>query len=159
MPPSPPRVAATDVWPALQETIVEFRSLGSHVLRRQRLSVGQYLSLHRIQKSGGLRLSVLAEELGISRPATTALVESLEARGWVRRERSPSDRRGVVVRLTGRTLRMMAGLDQEIAAVVRRSMKGCPRDRRSGTVETLRELSEGMRTYRSTGSWVREERR
>ena len=139
--------AAADVWPALQEVFAEFRALGAHYLRGHGLSVGQYLTLHRIEKSGGLRLSTLAEELGISRPAVTALVASLEARGWVRRAPTSADRRGVVVRLTRRTHARMAALDRELAALVRGAAARCPARRRAATVATLRAVSEGLRNH------------
>jgi DNA-binding MarR family transcriptional regulator len=140
---------ATDIWPALQETFTEFRSIGSHFLREQGLSMGQYLTLHRIQKVGDLRLSTLAADLGVSRPATTELVASLEARGWVRRERTPTDRRGVIVRVTPKTVRLMGRFDRELATVVRRSTAKISPDRRERTAETLAAVSLGLRTYRT----------
>ena len=42
----------------------------------------------------------LARHLGLSSGAVTALVDRLEASGWVRRERDPSDRRRVFVHLS-----------------------------------------------------------
>jgi DNA-binding MarR family transcriptional regulator len=46
--------------------------------------------------------SVLAEGVGLTRSAMTALVDRLEARGLVVRQRSDRDRRQVLVQATGR---------------------------------------------------------
>lgn len=47
-----------------------------------------------------LRMSVLADRSGSSRSRLSHAVAQLEARGWVRRERCPDDRRGQIAVLT-----------------------------------------------------------
>lgn len=47
-----------------------------------------------------LRLRELAESSLLSQPSLSRMVERLEAAGWVRRDRSPEDGRGVLVGLT-----------------------------------------------------------
>jgi DNA-binding MarR family transcriptional regulator len=64
-----------------------------------KLSHGQILTL--IGPSGA-RLHRLAELHRVSRQAISATAQDLEAQGYLRREGDPNDRRGVVVRLTGR---------------------------------------------------------
>lgn len=53
--------------------------------------------------AGPLTAGELAEHLGLTSGAVTGLIDRLEAGGWVERERDPSDRRRVYVRLSGRT--------------------------------------------------------
>jgi len=130
MHPTMARASDAEVWPVLRDTLAEMRLLGAHFLRRYHLSVGQAFTMHRILDSGGLRLSALADGLGISRPAASALVTSLEARGWARRDRSPVDGRGVVVRLTPRGLDLLATFDRKFESIVRsnvarRSRRNC----------------------------------
>lgn len=148
MGPPPTRGPDADVWPVLRDTLAEIRLLGALVLRRYHLSVGQALTMHRIHDSGGLRLSALAAGLGISRPAASALVTSLEAQGWARRDRSPADRRGVVVRLTPPALDLLAAFDREFESMVRSATEGLPRELRVPTVKTLTALHAGMRERR-----------
>jgi DNA-binding MarR family transcriptional regulator len=133
---SPPATDA-DVWPVLRDTFAEIRLLGAQFLRRYHLSMGQALTMHRIRDSGGLRLSALADILGISRPAASALVTSLEVQGWARRDHSSTDRRGVVVRLAPRALELLASFDREFESVVRTATEDLPRELRVPTVETL----------------------
>jgi len=142
----PTRAPDADVWPVLRDTLAEMRLLGAHFLRRYHLSMGQAFTMHRILDSGGLRLSALADVLGISRPAASALVTSLEMQGWARRDRSPADRRGVVVRLTPRALGLLATFDREFESIVRSATEDLPRDLRVPTVSTLTALRAEMRT-------------
>jgi DNA-binding MarR family transcriptional regulator len=148
MSPAQPRFADADVWPFLRDTFAEVKLFGTHVLRRYHLSMGQALAMHRIEDAGGLRLSALADGLGISRPAVSALVSSLEAQGWVRRGRSPDDRRGVVVRLTPRALRLLVTFDRELERAVRSATRSLPREVRIPTVTTLRAVCTQMRERR-----------
>jgi MarR family transcriptional regulator, organic hydroperoxide resistance regulator len=146
-PPSAPAMDA-DVWPVLRDTVAEIRLLGAQVLRRYHLSVGQALTMHRIHASGGLRLSALADALGISRPAASALVTSLEVQGWARRDHSSEDRRAVVVRLAPRALDLLATFDREFESVVRSATEELPREMRVPTVRTLAAVRAGMRERR-----------
>ena len=125
------------MWPVLRDTFAEMRLLGTHVVRHCHLSAGQAFAMHRIHEAGGVRLGVLAEGLSISRPAASALVTSLEAQGWARRDRSPSDRRGVVVRLTPQALTLLATFDREFEKAVRSATESLPRELRVPTVKTL----------------------
>ena len=52
----------------------------------------------------GTRLSVLAERAQIAKQTATALVDRLEAAGYIERVPDPSDRRARLVRLTQRAL-------------------------------------------------------
>ena len=140
-----------ELWPALRDALAETRLLGAQLLRRHRLSVGRYFTLRWIASSDGRRLSALAEEFGISRPAATAIVASLETHGWVRRERTVADRRGVVVRTTPKAAALMRELDRDLERIVRRSTESVPTARRRATVETIDLARSGMHAWRERG--------
>jgi len=148
MSPSIPPSREADVWPALRDTLAETRLLSHHLLRSSHLSMGQALTMHWIRESDGLRLSAVAEGLGITRPAATALVTSLESRGWARRDRSPTDRRGVVVRITPRGRELLSTFDRQVESIVRTSLAETPRRDRVPTVATLRILRAGIHRWR-----------
>jgi DNA-binding MarR family transcriptional regulator len=50
-------------------------------------------------------------------PAITGLIDRLEAKGLVTRERSAQDRRIVLVAITERALELLAGLDEPLASL------------------------------------------
>ena len=85
--------------------------------RGLKLSHSQILTL--IGPSGA-RLHQLAELHRVSRQAISATARDLEGLGYLRREGDPSDRRGVVVRLTPRGLKL---LEDSVSALDRLDAK------------------------------------
>jgi DNA-binding MarR family transcriptional regulator len=74
-------------------------------------------------KHGPLTAGALADALGLSRTATTAVIDRLEARRYVRRERNRADRREVLVTLTPllyRRARQLHGEGADVAAQLER---------------------------------------
>jgi len=140
-----------DVWWALQDILSETRLVSHQLLRRSRVSMGQAFTLKWIREADGLRLSALAEGLGISRPAASALVTALESRGWARRDHSVSDRRGVVVRITPRGRQLLETFDRKVESIVRVTLARIPEKERTPTVTTLRALRAGMHSWRELG--------
>jgi len=64
------------------------------------VTVPQCVALQHLLDDGASDVSALAESLNTSISATTRLVDGMEKRGWVARERDPEDRRRVFVGLT-----------------------------------------------------------
>ena len=143
-----PRPAESEVWPSLWDVLVEARLLGKQFLHRQRLTNGQAMTLHWIERSQGMRLSELADGLGISRPAATSLVDSLAAQGWVVRERSTADRRGVRVRLAARGQRVLESLEEEMEKAVREAVDALPSSVRRPLATSLPALAAELRARR-----------
>lgn len=75
------------------------------------LSASQYGVLDTLQQRGPVHQQELAEALGRSKAQITAIIDALEARALVRRERHEVDRRYITVYLTeaGRVLLAEAG--------------------------------------------------
>jgi DNA-binding MarR family transcriptional regulator len=69
---------------------------------RPSLGISQTLVLHALQRAPGDGISMgdLADEVGVSVPTTTGLVDRLAREGLVERRAHPSDRRVVLVALT-----------------------------------------------------------
>ena len=64
------------------------------------LTLSQYALLQALATREEARVSDLAVEAGITASTATRILDALERRGIIQRERSPHDRRGVTVRLT-----------------------------------------------------------
>jgi DNA-binding MarR family transcriptional regulator len=71
---------------------------------------------------GPCRITELAAREGVTQPAITLLVNRLAARGLVRRECEPADRRVVLVSLTGRGRDVWNRLRAEYRALVHEEM-------------------------------------
>ena len=137
-----------DVWPALWDVMADSRLMGKQILPRRRLTIGQAMTLHWIGRARGLRLSELAEGLGISRPAVTSLVDLLTGQGWVVRERSTTDRREVRVRLAARGQRILDSLDEEMERSVREAIDALPSSVRESLAGSLPALAQELRARR-----------
>lgn len=83
--------------------------------------------------------SVLAEGVGLTRSAMTALVDRLEARGLVVRQRSDRDRRQVLVQASGRAR-------DEVMALYRPLAEGAPRCCPGAVRRNFRSSSPSSRT-------------
>lgn len=77
------------------------RHRASEQLARLGMTPAQIRALRTLGRAGApLRMSALADQLGIARRSATSVVDDLEARGLVRREPDPTDRRATSVVLT-----------------------------------------------------------
>jgi DNA-binding MarR family transcriptional regulator len=91
----------------------------------QRLGVNatDHRCLDILGQHGPLTAGALADALGLSRTATTAVIDRLEARRYVRRQRNRADRREVLVTLTPllhRRARQLHGDGADVAAQLQR---------------------------------------
>lgn len=77
-------------------------------------------------------------------PGVTRLLDRLEAKGWVARERCPEDRRVVHCRITDAGLALLAGMDDEVDAADRRAVG----DLDAAELRRLRRLLDRMRRPR-----------
>jgi DNA-binding MarR family transcriptional regulator len=91
--------------------------LGAHAssafadrLRPLELRPPQAGILGRLARSPGESQRALADALGMHAPRLVALIDDLEARGLVERQRDPSDRRNYAISLTDQGLQALRGI-------------------------------------------------
>jgi len=119
---SPRRVAVISLFTTAD---VVRRSL-STVVERRGITLQQYNVL-RILRGGeedGLPTLTIAERMIEQTPGITRLLDRIEARGWVRRERATEDRRQVRCWITPEGLALLAELDAPVDAVERAAFDG-----------------------------------
>jgi DNA-binding MarR family transcriptional regulator len=140
------RVAA-EAWESLFRTqsalMRRFEANGDFAPLRSR----EYDVLFTLSRApaGRLRLRELNEEVFLSQPSLSRMVERLEARGLVAREPAPDDARGTVVVLTeaGRAMQRSIGLRH--VRSIRRYVGGALTE---DELATLSDLTERLRAYR-----------
>ena len=64
------------------------------------ITFGEFQHLRHLWEQDGLSQVELAGRIGIPKASSTAVLNSLERRGLIRRERNPADRRRAIVHLT-----------------------------------------------------------
>lgn len=91
------------------------------VLKPQGLTPSTYNVLRILRGSGegGRQASAIGCDMVVRVPDVTRLVDRLEQRGLVERERSTTDRRVVVVRISKKGLALLKKLDQPVLEVHR----------------------------------------
>lgn len=90
-------------------------------IRDAGLSESQFGVLEAILHLGPLAPCDLGEKLLTSRPNITAVVDDLEGKGLVRRERSREDRRSLTVHLTAAGERLIGSeMPRHVSAIARR---------------------------------------
>lgn len=85
---------------------------------REGLTVTQLRLLFQLHEHGGMSNAELADRLYVTRPSVSALLERLERGGFIRREVSQVDRRGICIWLEDRGMEVIASLRAELREYV-----------------------------------------
>ena len=118
------------------------RALG-HRLRGDGLTATQYnvLRILRGAHPGSLACGAIGARMVTPEPDVTRLLDRLEARGLLQRERNPDDRRVVVARISPNGLELLRRLDQPVLDTIEGLLAGLADD----DVERMIELLEKAR--------------
>jgi MarR family transcriptional regulator, organic hydroperoxide resistance regulator len=114
----------------LRTTDVVRRAL-AHVVEPRGLTLQQYNVLRILRGAGrqGLPTLEIAARMIEQAPGVTRLLDRLDRKGLVARDRCPTDRRQVLCRLTPGGARLLAGIDEPILRRDRACLGGlAPRD-------------------------------
>jgi MarR family transcriptional regulator, organic hydroperoxide resistance regulator len=111
---------------SLLRTADFIRRAVSVVIDAEGITVQQYNVLRILRGAGGDGLPTLeiAERMIERTPGITRLLDRLEAKELVRRERCPTDRRQVTCRITKEGLGLLASLDGPVAEAERVALSG-----------------------------------
>jgi DNA-binding MarR family transcriptional regulator len=127
---------------AIVETIIylmtESRRLTKGLARQFGLTGPQLSVLKLLESLGDLSLSSLSDRIKAQNSTVTGIIDRMEREGLVRRERSESDRRVVLIRLTPKGRHIAEGIEVEPLEMFRHALAALPRKDRE---ELLRILS------------------
>ncbi len=128
------------------------QALAADLVANQGMSHREYEVLVRLDgASGRMRMSELARQIAASGPLVTQTVERLEKRGWVTRERSSSDNRGIDATLTADGQAALASASEPHAELVRKLLLDrVGTDRRDVVAAALGEVADHLRLHRGS---------
>lgn len=129
---------------ALMRTADQLAAPMAEVLRQAGLSLSQYNVLRILRGAGESRLPCgeITDRMVRREPDLTRLLDRLETRGLVERERSTSDRRSVLASITGEGRALLDRLEAPMLSALKRSLEHMP-------VRRLRELLEILEEARN----------
>ncbi|MEU8659442.1 MarR family winged helix-turn-helix transcriptional regulator [Actinoplanes philippinensis] len=106
------------------------------------VSPSQSRALGVLSRHGEMRLSALADHLHIAPRSATEVVDDLEKRGLAVRRPDPSDRRAILVALTGEGVATMQSINEARAAEGERLFAGLDPADRADLTRILRQLRD-----------------
>jgi DNA-binding MarR family transcriptional regulator len=126
---------------ALYRTSDMLRRRFTQIVEPHGISLQQYNVLRILRGAGktGTPTLDIADRMIEMTPGVTRLLDKLEAKRLVRRERCPEDRRQVLCWTTESGLRLLAELDKPLAAAGVKSMEPLPSAEDAVTIRTLKD--------------------
>lgn len=120
----PEPVLEEEAFLHLQRTADAYLQLAAGLLRPYGLSPTQYNVLRILRGAGdeGLPCGEIANRMITRDPDITRLLDRLENRGWVERQRLKTDRRVVLTRITPEGLRLVGSIDEPMRALHRKRL-------------------------------------
>jgi DNA-binding MarR family transcriptional regulator len=129
---------------ALYRTSDMLRRRFSQLVEPHGISLQQYNVLRILRGAGKMGIPTLdiADRMIERTPGVTRLLDKLEAKHLVRRQRCPEDRRQVLCWITEPGMRLLAELDQPLAAAGISSMAPLPTGELRALIATLEKVRE-----------------
>src|SRR5713101_7855139 len=117
----------------------------SDALKPYQLTATQYNVLRILRGAGpdGVTCSQAGERMVNHDPDITRLLDRLEARKLVERERSQQDRRVVVTRITRSGLDVLKSLDEPVKSKLRQQFRGIEKQKIQELIDILETLRSG----------------
>jgi DNA-binding MarR family transcriptional regulator len=139
----PRRTLEQTVFLQLQKTADDLMAEFAELIKPHELSPEQYNVLRILRAAGdpGLASGKITERMLTREPDMTRLLDRLEKRNLIRRDRDASDRRIVRAIITDPGLTLLAALDDAILELHHRQLKHINRDK----LKLLGELLESAR--------------
>jgi DNA-binding MarR family transcriptional regulator len=139
----------------LMRTTDLLRRIGGGVIEAQGITVQQYNVLRILRGAGeeGLPTLEVGERMVEQTPGVTRLLDRLEAKGLVRRQRCKQDRRQHLCWITPAGLALLATLDEPVTAATDAAFKGLNHEQRIafiGLLDAIRAAHEQTNEQPST---------
>ena len=108
--------------------------------RPEGLSVPQFRALGFLHRRGNVSLSDVAERMGLRLPTVSKMMDTMVKRGFVAREGSPTDRRCVVLSLTGQGKSVYLAAERYAQSRLAESLTGLSPSERCEVIRAMHAL-------------------
>jgi len=103
-----PRDISYDVLVTLRQIIRAIDMHSKQLVKRYGLTAPQLMVLKEIVSDEDINIGRVARKVSLSQATVTNIIDRLETRGMVTRERSAADKRRVIVRVTDKTRELLS---------------------------------------------------
>jgi len=134
------RELATAIIADFRATMTQLKCASSERLLRKGVSMAQVHIMYTIERHGEMTMSRLADVLNVSDSNATGLVDRMEERGFVVRDRVPEDRRVVVVKTTEAGKRLLSEVDALSDEILRSVLGRIDPDQLIGVGQAIADL-------------------
>lgn len=146
---SSPDVPTIGLGMLLRDAHMSFNRRLREALAQHDISFSQYQHLRHLWQSDGLVQVELSRRIGIETASSTAVIDQLEKRGLIRRQRDASDRRRIIVTLTPAGRALERPLDDCAIVVNRRARDRLPDAQMAELFRMMRRIIDNLRTESS----------
>lgn len=130
---------------ALEELIMALHEEERHLSRDFKLTPIQYIILRRISAGGVTTMSQVAQFLGVKPQTVTHMADALERNGWLKRSRSTSDRRAILLEVTSKGSRMVGRIRSSFQLRLEQVLESVPDSSLLPVAATMRDASNSVR--------------
>lgn len=113
-------------------------------VREEGLSIPQLFTLRYLYYNKDKNLSSIACFMGVSKPAVTGLINTLEKEGFVKREHNLVDRRKIEIVLTRKSLALFGKFESRSIFVIDEFLQSIPKDSLAQLNKTMVLLTEKL---------------
>jgi DNA-binding MarR family transcriptional regulator len=135
---------ASTIIADFRATLGQLKCASSERLLRLGVSMAQLHIMYTLQRTGEMTMSHLADVLNVSLSNATGLIDRLEERGYIARDRVPTDRRVVMVRVTPVGERMLGEADALSDELFRSVLDRLPASQLRGVANAISALREAV---------------
>ena len=126
-----PDHAAEDILLALRRIMRSMDIASRQLISEYGLTIPQLLCLQHLQEQGPMTTGMLAQAVSLSPATVTGILDRMERRGLVTRERRPEDKRRVLVAVTATGRTASEAAPSYLAKRLTRALERLPEDDRA----------------------------
>ncbi len=119
------------------------------LLAEEGLTQPQFTALRAMAKHGPTPMKTLSDELMVTAPNITGIVDRLESKGLVRRAASSEDRRATILELTTKGMRLQEEVTKKYVGFLQKALQKFSSDEQETLSLLLAKLREEMSGFES----------
>ena len=136
---------STELVDALHDATHAVLSRLTPELEAEGLSQGKFWTLYRLASGGAEHPKTIAHRLAVTMPSVTVSAGQLVRDGLVKRRRSETDRRGVLLEITPKGREVLARVLRQLDETMSCSLEGFHRTEVRAAARTLTEMTARLR--------------